>query len=134
MSAMRDGVALTRNQELVLDALERASGPLGAYALLDELRPQGFRAPLQVYRALDKLLEGGLVHRLDSINAFVACVHPHCHRSATTAFAICERCKAVEEFTDDVVAERLGRWCGEQRFSPARTTIEMRGVCAACAA
>ncbi|KAB0679603.1 Fur family transcriptional regulator [Aureimonas leprariae] len=130
----REGVALTRNQELVMNALERADGPLGAYALLDELRPQGFKAPLQIYRALDKLLETGLVHRLESLNAFVACARPHCHTSATAAFAICERCNAVQEFSDPAVAERLEHWCHDRRFVPAKTTIEIKGVCADCRA
>src|SRR5262245_38732694 len=56
--------ALTKNQICVLEKLERASGPLSAYTLLDQLREQGFRAPLQVYRALDTLVKGGFVHRL----------------------------------------------------------------------
>ena len=52
----------------------------------------GLRAPLQVYRALDKLVETGLVHRLESLNAFVACAHKHCHDDCASAFAICEKC------------------------------------------
>jgi len=55
---------LTKNQSLVMGALTRADGPLSAYTILDQLRDQGFRAPLQVYRALDKLVEFGMVHRL----------------------------------------------------------------------
>jgi len=66
---------LTRNQSLVFGALSRAEGPLSAYTILDQLRDDGFRAPLQVYRALDKLVETGMVHRLESLNAFVACSH-----------------------------------------------------------
>ena len=68
---------LTKNQGLVFDVLSHSQGPLSAYTILDKLRDHGFRAPLQVYRALEKLLEFGLVHRLESINAFVACAHPH---------------------------------------------------------
>ena len=67
--------ALTKNQSLVFDVLTRAEQPISAYTILDRLREHGFRAPLQVYRALDKLLEAGLVHRLESLNAFVACAH-----------------------------------------------------------
>ena len=81
---------LTKNQALVFGKLSDASGPLTAYALLDNLRENGFRAPLQVYRALDKLVDYGLVHRLESLNAFVACRHKGCADHKTAAFAICE--------------------------------------------
>lgn len=126
--------ALTKNQKLVFDALSGAEGPLSAYSILDELRGDGLKAPLQVYRALDKLIEFGLVHRLESINAFVACAHPHEHETHMIAFAICEKCGQVSEFSDEVVEARLGDWAHGHRFAPARTTIEIRGVCAECAA
>lgn len=66
---------LTKNQGLVLSVLESSGQPLSAYTILDRLRGQGLKAPLQVYRALDKLLEHGRVHRLESMNAFVVCCH-----------------------------------------------------------
>lgn len=125
---------LTRNQALVLEKLGRAEGPLSAYALLDQLRDEGFRAPLQVYRALDRLMQAGLVHRLESLNAFVACAGPHCHGHGMTAFAICERCGNVSEFADDVVSERLENWVSQSGFKTSRAVIEFRGTCADCAA
>jgi Fur family zinc uptake transcriptional regulator len=125
---------LTKNQNLVLGALEKAEGPLSAYTILDTLRDDGLRAPLQVYRALDKLLAFGLVHRLESLNAFVACAHPHCHASSMMAFAICEKCGSVSEFSDAGVEERLTGWARDNRFKPSKTTIEIKGVCMACAA
>jgi len=125
---------LTRNQSLVLDTLTQADGPLSAYTILDRLRDAGFRAPLQVYRALEKLLDFGLVHRLESLNAFVACAHPHCHAQGLIAFAICEDCGQVDEFADAVVRERLGAWSSEHGFRVEKTTIEIRGHCAACTA
>jgi Fur family transcriptional regulator, zinc uptake regulator len=131
MNAQTD---LTRNQSLVLGALEKAEGPLSAYSILDELRGDGLRAPLQVYRALEKLLDMGLAHRLESINAFVACAHPHCHATGLIAFAICEKCGQVSEFSDDVVRERLNAWTQSQGFKATRTTMEIRGECSKCAA
>lgn len=125
---------LTRNQTLVLDALAKADGPLSAYTILDRLRGDGFRAPLQVYRALEKLLGAGLVHRLESLNAFVACAHPHCHEQGMIAFAICEGCGQVDEFSDAVVEERLGAWSKDNSFRTEKTTIEIRGRCASCIA
>lgn len=125
---------LTRNQSLVLATLEQADGPLSAYTILDRLRSDGFRAPLQVYRALEKLLGAGLVHRLESISAFVACAHPHCHAQGLIAFAICDRCGQVDEFSDAVVHERLGDWSDRHGFHAEKTTIEIRGQCASCLA
>lgn len=125
---------LTRNQQLVLDKLENAPGPLSAYALLDELREQGFRAPLQVYRALDRLMKAGLVHRLESLNSFVACTDSHTHADGMTAFAICKKCGSVAEFADHVVGERLESWMDESGFRPEKAVIEFRGLCRDCAA
>ena len=131
--------ALTKNQSLVFDVLSRSDAPLSAYTILDKLRDQGFRAPLQVYRALDKLLERGMVHRLESLNAFVACAHQEkecCggHGHGTVAFAICESCGHVVEFHDHVVDHRLEDWARQREFRPAKTTIEIRGLCEQCAA
>lgn len=134
MTAQND---LTRNQSLVLGALASADGPLSAYTILDRLRDDGFRAPLQVYRALDKLTEMGLVHRLESLNAFVACAHghsrDHVHAHGLVAFAICETCGQVDEFSDEVVMQRLSGWAGRHGFRPHKTTLEIRGICATCA-
>ena len=129
---------LTKNQSLVLGVLQKSEQPLSAYTILERLRDNGFRAPLQVYRALEKLLEGGLVHRLESINAFVACAHAtdDCcgHGHGVVAFAICSNCGNVEEFHDHTIEERLGAWASRKSFKPEKTTIELRGLCANCAA
>lgn len=125
---------LTRNQGLVLGTLTESSGPLSAYDILDRLRIEGLRAPLQVYRALDKLVERGLAHRLESLNAFVACADAHCHRKGLIAFAICEGCGKVDEFADAVIEERLGDWAGAEGFKVERTTMEIRGKCSECQA
>jgi Fur family transcriptional regulator, zinc uptake regulator len=126
-------VPLTKNQMLVFEALSRTNQPMSAYVILDSLRDAGLRAPLQVYRALDKLIESGLVHRLESLNAFVACAHQHCHDDCASAFAICEKCGSVTEFSDDAVMERLRGWSGKAKFAPSKMVVEVRGVCAACA-
>ena len=126
--------ALTKNQEKVLDKLNQARGPMSAYAILDELREDGFRAPPQVYRALEKLMQGGLVHRLESLNAFVACSHGACHSTGLVAFAICDHCGLVSEFSDEAVTKSLTNWITKNQFSNTKTTIEIRGDCAQCAA
>lgn len=114
---------LTRNQALVFGALSRRAAPVSTCMLLDDLRDEGVKAPLQVYRALDKLLEFGLVHRLESINAFVACAHPHEHKHGLIAFAICKGCGQAEEFPDSVAEGRL-RGCRRIRHSgfPGRSS------------
>ncbi|WP_026379150.1 Fur family transcriptional regulator [Afifella pfennigii] len=129
MSAAPD---LTRNQELVLGTLLRVDGPLSAYQILDELRGEGLRAPLQVYRALDKLTEMKLVHRIETLNAFVACSHHAEHAGETVAFAICEACGKVTEFSDPALQKQIGAWTRRHDFLPARTTLEIKGLCAAC--
>lgn len=129
-----DDAKLTRNQGLVFTALSNADGPLTAYAILDELRSEGFKAPLQVYRALEKLTEIGLVHRLESLNAFVACRHPSCAHHETAAFAICEDCGCVNEFAPEEAMRHLRDWAKHQDFTLARTTIELRGTCGNCKA
>jgi len=125
---------LTRNQAFVFETLQNADAPLSAYTILDELRADGFRAPLQVYRALDKLVEMGLVHRLESLNAFVACDHPEGDPHGAIAFAICEDCGRVDEFADDEIVQRLGNWAKAEKFRLDKTIIELRGTCATCAA
>ncbi|MBZ9655878.1 Fur family transcriptional regulator [Phyllobacterium lublinensis] len=126
---------LTKNQSLVFNALARADGPLSAYTILDQLRGDGFRAPLQVYRALDKLLDYGMIHRLESINAFVACSHPHEHHHShgMIAFAICDTCGQVTEFSDEIITGRVRDWTNSNGFKQSKTTIEIRGVCGNCA-
>ena len=123
---------LTKNQALVLAQLEKAEGPLSAYAILDQLRSKGFRAPPQVYRALDKLTTYGLVHRLESLNAFVACAHPHCQDHSTAAFAICENCGSVKEFADTDVLHGIATWARTESFRVHKTTVELKGVCGVC--
>lgn len=125
---------LTKNQLCVLEKLEAASAPLSAYTLLDQLRDNGFRAPLQVYRALDTLVKSGLVHRLESLNSFVACVEPHDHNHSMTAFAICDTCGQVTEFSDHDVGHRLDGWVRSTGFAPKKAVIEFRGTCAKCLA
>ncbi|MFC4624037.1 Fur family transcriptional regulator [Daeguia caeni] len=123
---------LTRNQSLVYEVLSKAEGPLSAYTILDQLRDEGFRAPLQVYRALEKLLDYGLIHRLESLNSFVACSQSQCHRHGLTAFAICEQCGQVTEFSDAAIENLVEAWGLQNGFKASKTTLELRGVCEKC--
>ncbi len=129
---MTDRPDLTRNQTLVLDKLTRNDQPMSAYTLLDELRGEGLKAPLQVYRALDKLMAQGRVHRLESISAFVACQHPDCQSHAATVFMICEKCGKVSEQANAGVAKALAIVAHADGFAVEKMSIELRGACGKC--
>lgn len=124
----------TRNQHLVMTVLEDAEKPLTAYRILEQLQDAGLNAPLQIYRALERLIKMGRVHRLESLNAFIACshsshghIHPH-----STAFHICEECGHVAEFHDGRVERALLRQARESGFDIRHSTIEIRGMCSGC--
>jgi Fur family zinc uptake transcriptional regulator len=101
------------------------------HEVLDTVRPQGISAPPTVYRALNHLIKKGLAHRLESINAYVACVEPH-RRHDSAVFAICTDCDSIDEFFDIRILKRLHAKASERSFKVDSTTIEMMGRCAAC--
>jgi Fur family zinc uptake transcriptional regulator len=123
---------LTRNQKLVLDAISQAGRPVSAYDILDDIRPHGIRSPVQVYRAIKKLIEDGSIHKVESLNAFVLCVGPHAHDRGTAILAVCQQCGRVTEFCDDTVDRRLAEWASHERFQIETTSIEVNGRCADC--
>jgi Fur family transcriptional regulator, zinc uptake regulator len=125
---------LTKNQSLVFGAISHANVPLSAYTILDGLRGEGFRAPLQVYRALEKLLELGMVHRLESLNAFVACQQNNCGSHSIVAFAICDKCGKVEEIADEGLPTHLANLAKNHHFGLKKSTVELRGICEICQA
>ena len=84
---------LSKNQQLVLEIIEKAKEPLKAYSILFNVQKKGIKAPLQAYRALDKLVEIGKIHKIESRNAFIACHNSSCQVAKATAFSICEICE-----------------------------------------
>ena len=124
--------ALTKNQQLVLTILNKADMPLSAYSILDGLREFGFKAPLQVYRALDRLIELGKVHRIESMNAFIACEHSLCQVSDMTAFTICEKCEKVSEVKDKELSDYMHLRAVKFGLHAPKTNIEFHGLCADC--
>lgn len=127
------GAQLTPLRRQVLELVLRAEQPLGAYALLDQLKAsRAGAAPPTIYRALDFLLEQGLIHRIERLNAFVGCAaagHDHSHQ-----FLICRRCGTTQELHDHAAEAALAAAAAKRGFSPARMTVEVEGVCAGCAA
>lgn len=125
---------LTRNETLVLGALRQGEVPLSAYQLLETLRDEGLRAPPQIYRALKTLGERGLVHKLDSRNAFLACTHDHVHghEEHAVVFLVCDACESVEEIAGDALDEPIHRLCAEHGFAHSSSSAEIRGRCRSC--
>jgi Fur family zinc uptake transcriptional regulator len=116
----------------VLQALLSSHRPLGAYEVIEELAKSMARpAPITVYRALDFLMENGLVHRIESRNAFLACAHDH-DDSAMVAFLICDRCGSVGEIPAGRVAQSLSDAARITGFTPKLSVVEITGTCAHC--
>jgi Fur family transcriptional regulator, zinc uptake regulator len=131
------GQRLTPLRRQVLEALAESHKALGAYEIMERLAGTGPRpAPITVYRALDFLVENGLVHRIESRNAFLACISDHDEAvgSGTTVFLICERCGAVGEASSPAVAETLQAAARAAGFTPKGRVIEVAGICAHCGA
>ena len=125
---------LTNKQALVMNLLGKTKGPLNAYSILDQLHDSGFRGPVQVYRALEKLMELGLVHRLESLNAFVACQKKTCdHQSKKTIiFTICEICGSVQELVNNGLEHLVRSLENDIDFLTNRSVIELKGICFTC--
>ncbi len=128
------GLNLTPGRQSILDMLCAAGKPLGAYEMIDRLVGANGRrpAPISVYRALDYLVENGLVHRLATRNAFLACAHNH-KGAEPTVFLICEACGKVEESPSNSIGEGLLALSKSHGFKPNSQMIEVSGVCAQCA-
>jgi len=126
------GLRLTALRERVLRLIAHAGRPVKAYELLELMRDEhGPAAPPTVYRALDFLLESGFIHKLESVNAFIGCHHPRLQH--TVPFLICDRCHAAVELEDERVAALLRMQAEALGFKPAAQTLEVHGLCAACA-
>ncbi len=123
---------LTPLRRTVLELLLERGGPVKAYDLLKDLREDGEAKPPTIYRALQFLQEMGLVHRIESMQAFSACAHwKHGH---TAVFLICDRCGAVAEAVAGESARRLMLDALRVNFKADSAVIEVRGHCGTCAA
>jgi Fur family zinc uptake transcriptional regulator len=123
---------LTPIRRRVLEALLASHQPLGAYELIDRLALRGARpAPITIYRALDFLREQGLVHRIESRNAFIACVQNHASADPVV-FLICEQCGSVGEAVRMVSATAALAASRAAGFTPKTPVIEISGICAHC--
>ena len=123
---------LSKNQQIVLSIIEKAKGPLKAYSILYNVQKRGIKAPLQVYRALEKLIEIGKIHKIESKNAFIACKNSDCEISKATAFSICEKCEVVDEVSDVKLSNYLSKFNDKKGMKFKRFNLEFFGLCKRC--
>ncbi|MDD9877749.1 MAG: Fur family transcriptional regulator [Magnetovibrio sp.] len=125
------GARLTPQRREVLELLLAAHQALGAYEIMEGIDWGGRKpAPVVVYRALDFLMELGLVHRLASVNAYVAC--GHAGEAHGARFLICTDCRTVAEVTSPGIADALVGEAERRGFAVGQLTIEISGVCPHC--
>jgi Fur family zinc uptake transcriptional regulator len=127
----RRGSKLTGQRRDILSCVAQGHSAVGAYDIIERMAERGNRpAPITIYRALDFLLAHGLVHKIESRNAFVACSHSH--EGQPAALLICESCGTVAELDAPEIFSRVDEKARAQNFTPAHTLIEMSGTCGAC--
>ena len=123
---------LSKNQQIILDLIVKSSEPLKAYSILFNVQKKGIKAPLQVYRALDKLVEIGKIHKIESRNAFIACQNSSCQISKATAFSICESCENVSEISNSKLSKYLANFADEAGMKYNKYNLEFFGLCKKC--
>lgn len=125
------GLRFTALRQRVLEIIWAKHEPTGAYDILEELRTDKARAaPPTVYRALDFLLTHGLVHKIESLNAFVGC--GKFRDSHAGQFLICEKCNQVGELDDPEIAALIEKKAASIGFKVSQPTVEILGVCGDC--
>ena len=125
------GVRLTPQRRRIFEIVWSSHNPIGAYEILDRLNEDGGRAaPMTVYRALDFLMEQGLVHRLASLNAFLGCHHPGEKHSGQ--FLICRACGRAAELEDDRIARAISTGAARSGFAVEDQLVEIEGLCPDC--
>ena len=122
----------TEQRRRVLELVWNSHKPIGAYDILDNLNRDGRKvAPPTVYRALDFLIDANLVHRLDSLNAFVGCPDPGMPHARQ--FLICQECQSVAELDDNDIDELVRKRASNSGFETIHQTLEIEGICRNCA-
>lgn len=125
------GQRLTKVRERVLEILLEEHRAMGAYEVLECLRKEGLGSqPPVAYRALDFLVKNGFAHRVERLNAFIACAHPG--ENHTPAFLICRICNSVAEASSAPAQGQLGRAAREAGFLIENSVREAEGICPNC--
>jgi len=124
--------SLSPHSKKVLALLAKSGKPLTAYDILDKLRKTGIKAPPTVYRALEALIAHGLVHRIESLGAFVACHHHKEDHAAAAQFAVCRSCGEVAEILDRRLTTLISDIGKHMKFRIEREMLEVLGLCKNC--
>jgi len=125
------GLRFTATRRRVLELVWDSHKPIGAYDILEILgKESSSAAPPTVYRALEFLIEAGLVHRLDSLNAFIGCPDPASRHAGQ--FLICMSCRTVMELSDIEIEELVAKRAAERDFAAVRQMLEIEGLCKNC--
>ncbi len=124
-------LGLSTKQKLIFDLLKQTKGSMSAYEILDSLRDDGVSAPPTVYRALNYLISKKLVHKIESLNVFVACNHSH-EGEDPVLFEICNDCGQTREFSDEKISSQIFEKTDSEKFRIAKTTVEILGQCEKC--
>jgi Fur family zinc uptake transcriptional regulator len=128
----RNGARLTMLRRWILELLLSADSPVKAYDLIERMRDKGKRlTPATVYRTLDFLLQYGLAHRINSLNAYVPCTGNHAGRALL--MFVCSECRRAEELEDPVLYESMRARLDELGMSLRDNCIEIQGTCRKCA-
>ena len=133
----QQGARLTDLRQQVLVLIWQSHRPLGAYTLMDMLAEASSRrvAPPTVYRALEFLLDLGLIHRINSLNAYIGCSDPQSHqqqRQSINYFVICRQCQDSREIIDKPLAQQIYQASSHDGFEPQQQWLEVSGICAEC--
>lgn len=122
---------LTPIRKRVLELVWQRHAPIGAYDILGSLKKtDGALAPPTVYRALEFLLDAGLIHRIDSLNAFMACESPKIEHAGQ--FLVCRECNRVTEIDDPAIDKLLVQKAKAAGFVAEKLSVEIKGLCMDC--
>ncbi|WP_319412785.1 Fur family transcriptional regulator [uncultured Cohaesibacter sp.] len=135
------GVRLTDQRQAVLRVLAGSHVPASAYDILNQLnkerkeKGETMLAPVSIYRALEFLMQHGIIHRIESRNAYVACsesAHGHHLHGQATIFLLCDKCGRAAEFQSESLGGLIDTIASKARFNPNAPVMEIRGLCEAC--
>jgi len=125
------GTKLTKVRKTVLELIWQNHQGRKAYDLLEELKKQDAGAkPPTIYRALDFLVQNGLIHKIESTNSFVGCSHAELGKNCQ--LFICNSCGNVSELVSDVIVQEIMQGAKKQKFKVSSYTTEAKGLCSAC--
>ena len=122
---------LSKNQKIVLDFIQKTNRPVKAYSILSNVSKKGLKAPPQVYRALEKLIEVGEIHKIESLNSFVAC-NSKCVTPYGTIFSICKSCDQTTEVSNTNLFKFLSDIKNMDGLELSGYNLELFGTCKSC--